>query len=128
MATSKDFEIIHKRYQAEALPHGVCIIRFCEQNGIVYKQYERWLKNRRKVAIHPVSLTNIPKEDEHVEDFFDSPADNRVEPIPDPVNDEGSSSVLFNIRIVTNSGMILQHRGLDYAKLLNLVQRLEGLC
>ena len=48
MATSKDFQIIHKRYQKEGLPHGVSIIRFCQQNGIIYKQYERWLKNRNK--------------------------------------------------------------------------------
>ena len=128
MATSKDFQRIHKRYQEEGLPHGISIIRFCQQNGIVYKQYEHWLKNRRKVAIHPVSLTNVPQEDEHVEDFFNSSAENCVKPTPDPVTEEESSSVLFNIRIVTSSGMMLQHRNLDYAKLLNLVQRLEGSC
>ena len=126
MATSKDFQRIHKRYQEEGLPHGISIIRFCQQNGIVYKQYERWLKNRRKVAIHPVSLTNVPKEVEHEEEVLETSTDELAEPVS--VEPLSSSPVLFNLRIVTNSGMMLQHRNLDYAKLLNLVQRLEGLC
>ena len=48
MATSKEFQIIHKRYQEEGLNHGVSIICFCRHNGIIYKQYERWLKKRNK--------------------------------------------------------------------------------
>ena len=126
MATSKDFQRIHKRYQEEGLPHGISIIRFCQQNGIVYKQYERWLKNRRKVAIHPVSLTNVPNEVEQEEEVVETSTDDLVEPVS--MKPLSSSPVLFNLRIVTSTGMLLQHRDLDYANLLNLVQRLEGLC
>ena len=126
MATSKDFQRIHKRYQEEGLPHGLSIIRFCQQNGIVYKQYERWLKNRRKVAIHPVSLTNVPNEVEQEEEVVETSTDDLVEPVS--MKPLSSSPVLFNLRIVTSTGMLLQHRDLDYANLLNLVQRLEGLC
>ena len=127
MATSKDFQIIQKRYQEEGLPHGVSIIRFCQQNGIVYKQYERWLKNRRKVAIHPVSLTNVPTEDVHNE-VSEIPTYETAELDAVSENEGKSSPVLFNLRIVTSTGMMLQHRDLDYTRLLNLVQRLEGLC
>ena len=126
MATSKDFQRIHKRYQEEGLPHGISIIRFCQQNGIVYKQYERWLKNRRRVAIHPVSLTNVPKEVEQEEEVVETSTDDLVEPVS--MKPLSSFPVLFNLRIVTSTGMLLQHRDLDYANLLNLVQRLEGLC
>lgn len=126
MATSKDFQRIHKRYQEEGLPHGISIIRFCQQNGIVYKQYERWLKNRRKVAIHPVSLTNVPNEVEQEKEVVETSTDDLVEPVS--MKPLSSSPVLFNLRIVTSTGMLLQHRDLDYANLLNLVQRLEGLC
>ena len=126
MATNKDFQRIHKRYQEAGLPHGISIIRFCQQNGIVYKQYERWLKNRRKVAIHPVSLTNVPKEVEHEEEVLETSTEKLDEPVS--VEPLSSSPVLFNLRIVKSSGMMLQHRDLDYANLLNLVQRLEGLC
>ena len=126
MATSKDFQRIHKRYQEEGLPHGISIIRFCQQNGIVYKQYERWLKNRRRVAIHPVSLTNVPKEVEQEEEVVETSIDDLVEPVS--MKPLSSFPVLFNLRIVTSTGMLLQHRDLDYANLLNLVQRLEGLC
>ena len=126
MATSNDFQAIHKRYQEEGLPQGVSIIRFCQQNGIVYKQYERWLKNRRKVAIHPVSLTDVPKDIESGEEVLETSTDELAEPVS--VKPLSSSPVLFNLRIVTNTGMLLQHRDLDYANLLNLIQRLEGLC
>ena len=135
MATSKDFQRIHKLYQEEGLPHGISIIRFCQQNGIVYKQYERWLKNRRKVAIHPVNLTNVPKhvnfpiEDEHEEGLFETPINESFEPVLSPAaKEKGSSPVLFYLKIVTNTGMMLQHRDLDYTRLLNLIQKLEGLC
>ena len=126
MATSKDFQRIHKRYQEEGLPHGISIIRFCQQNGIVYKQYERWLKNRRKVAIYPVSLTNVPNEVEQEEEVVETSTDDLVEPVS--MKPLSSSPVLFNLRIVTSTGMLLQHRDLEYAKLLTRVQRLEGLC
>ena len=128
MAINKDFQIFHKRYQAEGLPHGVSVVSFCEQNGVVYKQYERWLKNRSKVALHPVSLTNVPNEDEHTKEVLATSSDEIVAPVLSPVTEAKSSPVLFNIRIVTSSGMLLQHRDLDFSKLLNLVQRLEGLC
>ena len=128
MATSKDFQNFQKRYQVEGLPYGVSINRFCEQNGIAYKQYERWLKNRSTVAIHPVSLTNVPNEAEPAKEVPETSSDEIVAPVLSSVTEANSSPVLFNIRIVTSSGMLLQHRNLDFAKLLNLVQRLEGLC
>ena len=127
MATSKDFQIIHKRYQEEGLPHGVSIIRFCQQNSIVYKQYERWLKNRRKVTILPVSLTNVPVEDVH-DEVSETPTNETAEIFTVSENEGIPSPVLFNLRIVTSTGMLLQHRDLDYTKLLNLVRCLEGLC
>ena len=126
MASNTDFQKIFDRYRKEGLPLGVSIVDFCLANGVVYKQYERWLKNRRKVAIHPVSLTNVPKEVEHEEEVLETPTDDLAEPVS--VEPLSSSPVLFNLRIVTSSGMMLQHRNLDYAKLLNLVQRLEGIC
>ena len=127
MATSKDFQIIHKLYQEEGLPHGVSIIRFCQQNGIIYKQYERWLKNRSKVSIHPVSLTNVPVEDVH-DEVSETLTNETAEIFTVSENEGNPSPVLFNLRIVTSTGMLLQHRDLDYTKLLNLVRCLEGLC
>ena len=97
-----------------------------QQNGIVYKQYERWLKNRRKVVIHPVSLTNVPNEVEQEDEVVETSTDDLVEPVS--MKPLSSSQVLFNLRIITSTDMLLQHRDLDYANLLNLVQRLEGLC
>ena len=63
MATSKDFEKIWKRYQDEVQATGKSIVSFCQENGIVYAQLEKWYKSKgissaKKPSIVPVELTD----------------------------------------------------------------------
>ena len=37
----------------------VCwIVSFCQKNGIVYSQFERWYKNRYNVKVHAVNIVD----------------------------------------------------------------------
>lgn len=121
MANSLDFQKIHTRYEEEGVPHGVSIVDFCQRNGISYKQYERWFKNRKNVKIYPVELTFDSSEE--VSATF---ADTSDQEGPNDINQ--GSSVMFNVKIVTNTGMLLHQRNLDYSHLLSLIQKLEVLC
>ena len=62
MATSKDFEKLWNRYQDEVQATGKSIVTFCQENGIVYAQFEKWFKSKgsssaKKPSIVPVEVT-----------------------------------------------------------------------
>ena len=67
MATSKDFEKLWKRYQDEVQSTGKSIVTYCQENGIVYAQFEKWYKKRvnpteKNPSIVPIEVTDIPSE------------------------------------------------------------------
>ena len=47
MASSEDFKRILELYNQESKTSGISIVAFCQKNGIVYSQFERWYKNRK---------------------------------------------------------------------------------
>lgn len=58
MASSEDFKRILELYNQESKASGVSIVAFCQKNGIVYSQFERWYKNRHKVKVHSVEIVD----------------------------------------------------------------------
>jgi len=67
MATSRDFEKLWKQYQDEVQSSGKSIVTYCQENGIVYAQFERWYKKRgssqdRQPVLVPIEVTDLPKE------------------------------------------------------------------
>ena len=63
MATSKDFEKLWKWYQDEVQATGKSIVTFCQENGIVYAQFEKWYKSKgrssaKMPSIVPVEVTD----------------------------------------------------------------------
>ena len=119
MASSLDYQRIFERYQTEGVPNGITIVDFCQRNGVVYKQFERWYKNKDNVELHPVRLTG---------DQTQSQKEFEKSNISESLIDQSENKVLFSIKISTNRGMLLQQRNLDYRKLLVLVEKLEVLC
>ena len=70
MATSRDFEKLWKRYQDEFQGTGKSIVSYCQENGIIYAQFERWYKKRDKTAetqpaLVPVEFTDLPGEEDN---------------------------------------------------------------
>ena len=126
MASSLDFQRIYDRYQEEGVPHNVSIVDFCQRNGIVYKHFERWLKNRRNVTIHPVTLTDLSAP--ITSSDASKVSDNKEDVSNDISKGLSDGSVMFSIKIVTNTGMLLQHRNLDYDQLHSLIDKLKVLC
>ena len=58
MASSEDFKRVLELYKQESKASGVSIVTFCQKNGIVYSQFERWYKNRHLVKIHAVDIVD----------------------------------------------------------------------
>ncbi len=130
MASSEDFKRILELYNQEVKSSGVSIVSFCQQNGIVYSQFERWYKNRKKIKVHPVKI--VDKDGHSQTHIPDKVVSSEVEPSVPAVCDENSSAtscpVLFSVTIRTSSGLNLQQSRIDYHQLHALVEKLEVLC
>lgn len=130
MASSEDFKRILELYNQEVKSSGVSIVSFCQQNGIVYSQFERWYKNRKKIKVHPVKI--VDKDGHSQTHIPDKVVSSEVDPFtPEVCNENGSvisSSVLFSVSIRTSSGLSLQQSRIDYHQLHALVEKLEVLC
>ena len=120
MATSKDFEKLWKRYQDEGQSSGKSIVTYCQENGIVYAQFERWYKKRgssqdMQPVLVPVEVTDLPKESEAPKQ--DSPR----YPNQDPM-------WIRSFTIQFKNGLEIRHQNISYSSLASLVEKLEGLC
>ena len=120
MATSRDFEKLWKRYQDDVQVTGKSIVSYCQENGIVYAQFERWYKQRGKTAepqptLVPVEVTDLPAVE-------DTP---RQELRRNP-NQESMWIRSFTIQF--RNGLEIRHQNISYSSLASLVGKLEGLC
>ena len=127
MASSEDFKRILELYNQESKTSGVSIVAFCQKNGIVYTQFERWYKNRHKVKVHAVDIVDrdgtIPAQDTKLQDT----CGNTVE-VSEPQEARLSKPTLFTIQLKSTNGMYFQQRNIDYNRLKDLVEKLEVLC
>lgn len=126
MASSEDFKRILELYNQESKTSGISIVSFCQKNGIVYSQFERWYKNRHKVKVHAVDIVDkdgaLQVQDSSSESCV---IDNQVIEHEDLIQSEVP---LFTIQIRSTTDMYFQHKNLDYKSLKDLVGKLEVLC
>ena len=120
MATSRDFEKLWQRYHDEVQGTGKSIVSFCQENGIVYAQFERWYKKRSSSSddqpvLIPVEVTDIPKETESLRHS------SAKHPNQDPM-------WIRSFTIQFRNGLEIRHQNLSYSSLASLVGKLEGLC
>ena len=120
MATSKDFEKLWKRYQDEIQPSGKSIVAYCQENGIVYAQFERWFKKRgssqdNQPVLVPVEVTDLPQ------DVVSLRQSQPRYPNQDPM-------WIRSFTIQFRNGLEIRHQNISYSSLASLVEKLEGLC
>ena len=118
MASSKDFEKIWESYQETIKTRSVSIVDYCQRNGIIYTQFQRWYKKHvSDVRLVPVA----PSSESAVDIGF--PDDTQVSSLSRPSH----ARVVF-FRIELSNGLQLCQRSIDYSRLKELVEKLEGLC
>ena len=128
MASSEDFKKLYELYQTEGVPNGVSIVDFCQRNGIVYNQFERWFKKRyskNETGFHKVRVVgadvepSVPslEEDEAAQECSAS-----------AMEEVSSKPIRLYVSIRTNQGLMIQQNNLTYRQLLSLVEKLEVLC
>lgn len=125
MASSEDFQSLYELYKKQGIPNGISIVKFCQHNGVVYSQFERWFKSRKKAAkpsVHPVELVD---KDGLMDSNNPMDADGPNE--PDPIKPK-ETLLRFGITVRTNQGLSIQQHNLTYRQMLQLVEKLEVLC
>lgn len=128
MASSEDFKKLYELYQTEGVPNGVSIVDFCQRNGVVYNQFERWFKKRytkNETSFHKVRVVGsdveppVPSLEE----------EGSAQECSAPTTEEASNKpVRLYVSIRTNQGLMIQQNNLTYRQLLSLVEKLEVLC
>ena len=122
MASSEDFQSIYELYKKEGIPNGISIVNCCQQNGIVYSQFERWFKSKKKSksSIYPIRIVD--------QDGLMTASQQEVENAPNEVDSLKDSTLRFVLTVRTNQGLTIQQNNLTNRQMLHLVEKLEALC
>ena len=128
MASSEDFKKLYELYQTEGVPNGVSIGDFCQRNGIVYNQVERWFKKRyskNETGFHKVRVVGADVEPSVPSLEEEGPAQ---ECSASTTEELSNKPIRLYVSIRTNQGLMIQQNNLTYRQLLLLVEKLEVLC
>lgn len=130
MASSEDFKEIHELYKAEGLTKGISIVDFCQRNGIVYSQYEKWYKTRnmrRDSQVHEIRI--VDKDNLMQQQVAHNSQSENVASVS-PIEDASHKvvSTRFFVTISTSQGLSIRQKNLSYEQLQQLVEKLEVLC
>lgn len=134
MASSEDFKKILELYNQEVKSSGVSIVNFCQQNGIVYSQFERWFRNRHKIKVHKVKVVDKDGISQTNTSSNSIVSDKKSgESVPAlPIGSGSQSSTCrpleFSVSIRSNSGICIQQSHINYVQLQSLVSKLDVLC
>lgn len=114
MASSTDFKKLFDKYQEEGAPKGVSIVKYCQMNGIVYSQFERWYKYSRAGIVRPVEIVDKDGLMRLSEKSMD--------------NGSPSPTDITEISLVFSNGMEIVQHNISYQALRQMIEKLEALC
>ena len=119
MASSNDFEKIWESYQEVVKTKDLSIVDYCQRNGIVYSQFQRWYKKHVSgVNIVPVSVPDFQTESSMISE----------DPIPSQHLSGHVSAKVKYVNIEFSNGLKVFQKCIDYEHLKMLVEKLEALC
>lgn len=139
MYSSSDYEQLFIRYKAEAVPHGISIQKFCQQQNVPYNLFEKWYRDTRH-RIVPIKIDGR-EESDSVAKASPAPAPSQVSAATQPSMEnshaqssakkektEVSADLRFMVDIHVTNGLHLFQKNLSYRRLKELVEKLEVLC
>ena len=139
MYSNEDLERFYFRYQAEALPHGTSLQAFCLNNNVPYNIFSKWYKDTRRKVVE-VQVQGRPSSECQSEEIQPVQAGNGNEDAGLPhearpvcsevqkVDAKGEGPVRIWLELHLSNGLYLSRKNLSYRQLLQMVEKLEGLC
>lgn len=117
MYKNEDFERFFLRYKSEAYPAGESIQSFCLKNNVAYNLFEKWYRDTRKKIVE-VRVEGSPHES-----VTQEPEDVRGHTV---TTNPAGVRILADIHV--SNGLHVRQKNLSYEGLIQLVEKLEGLC
>lgn len=117
MATSsKDIETLWKRYSDEGIKRGISVTQFFESNGIPYRTFEKWYKQRfQQPSVVDCVVDGTPEENKQEVEHQCSIIQKK-------------DCMISYVNIGLNNGIKIEHRKLSYQELLDFIKKIETLC
>jgi len=113
--SSKDIEILWKRYSEEGCNRGISVTQYFESNGVPYHVFEKWYK---KKFTHPAVVNCVVSGSPEAEtDKHESPHE--------PTKKEKCVSY---VNIGLSNGMKIEHHKLSYDELVCFINKIQSLC
>lgn len=116
MYSAIDFEKLWFLYKTDGEPQGVSINDFCLRQGVPYHEFHKWFRKTHKSVV-PVEIEGMPIQESSDMASSQSEYSN---------NKRSSGGILVSIQ--TRDGLHIRRGNLDYRGLVDLVEKLEGLC
>ena len=116
MYSASDFEKLWFLYKTDGEPQGLSINDFCLRQGVPYNEFHKWFRKTHK-AVVPVEIEGMPTQDSSEMESSQFTLSN---------NKRSSGGILVSIQ--TRDGLHIRRGNLDYRGLVDLVEKLEGLC
>lgn len=101
-------------YKTDGEPQGFSINDL--RQGVPYNEFHKWFRKTHK-AVVPVEIEGMPTQDPPDMESSQSKLSN---------NKRSSGGILVTIQ--TRDGLHIRRGNLDYRGLVDLVEKLEGLC
>ena len=122
MYSASDFEKLWFLYKIDGEPQGLSINEFCLRQGVPYNEFNKWFRKTHK-AVVPVKVEGMPGYDAEPDDEL---SDMELSQSKLSNNKRSSGGILVIIQ--THDGLHIRRGNLDYRGLVDLVEKLEGLC
>jgi hypothetical protein len=118
MASSLDFEKLWNDYQNIVKTKNVSIVDYCQRNGIVYSQFERWYKK----FISNVRVLPVTGE------LSENHQQQTTATVAGKMPTSQKTPTVEYVSIAFTNGLKVCQKSLDYSQLRLLVEKLEALC
>lgn len=116
MYSASDFEKLWFLYKTDGEPQELSINEFCLRQGVPYNEFNKWFRKTHKSVV-PVTIEGIPAGESSDAETSESSISNHK---------RSTGGILVSIQ--TRDGLHIRRGNLDYRGLVDLVEKLEGLC
>ena len=121
--SSKDIETLWMRYSNEAVKRGVSVAQFFESNGVPYRTFEKWYKNK----FSQPSVVDCVVSDSPVGTLASPPCEKSGSSDGSTCSNKRDVCVSY-VNVGFSNGIKIEHHRLDYDELVCFIKKLQPLC
>lgn len=119
MYSNEELEKLWFLYKLEGQSQNLSIESFCKQQGVSYRVFYKWFRDRKKTVV-PVNVMGMD-EGEKREEILETPEGPSAKSLQ-------VSAPIQSVSLILESGVQITKNNLSYRELEDLIGKLEVLC